>query len=341
MNVLLGLDSFFTNQINDDDKCKIARVSSVYSGLYQVEQDNKSMIVACTGSFYKEITSKADQPVVGDWVLLDNGNNICRLLKRKTKVSRASTSSSHEEQILAANVDVAFVVTSLNKEYNINKIERFIIMVQDHGIKPVIVLSKIDLNRSDITQYLQELKMRFPEVDVFATTIYEKDTVMSLYNYLNQGQTSVFIGSSGVGKSSMINALLNSNVLRVGSIRETDDKGKHTTTNGRLLQLENGSFLIDTPGIRALNLWLEDSSLTNSFDDISILAADCKFSNCTHTCEPGCNVIKALKNGSLSEERYQSYTHYKKLLYYSSLSQDAGERIRYKAKVKRMSKNDR
>jgi ribosome biogenesis GTPase / thiamine phosphate phosphatase len=254
-------------------------------------------------------------PAVGDWVALsrdDSGTyTIHVILPRKSKISRKDAGRVTGEQVIATNVDVAFIVTSLNKDLNLRRLERYLAIARQSEVEPVIVLNKADIC-PDAGPAIDDVKAIAPGVPVFSISATEKTGIGTLAPYLKEGKTVVLLGSSGVGKSTIINALEGFGRQKVGDIREDDSRGRHTTTSRELIILENGGVVIDNPGMRELQLWDAGGGLAETFRDIEELMKQCKFSDCQHDTEPGCAIKMALKEGTLSEVRMESYRKLKR-----------------------------
>ncbi len=249
-------------------------------------------------------------PAVGDWVALsrdDSGTyTIQAILPRKSKISRKDAGRATGEQVIATNVDAAFIVTSLNKDLNLRRLERYLAVARQSGVEPVIVLNKSDIC-ADIEGKAADVKAIAPGVPVLAISATERTGLERLSPYLKEGKTAVLLGTSGVGKSTIINALEGYGRQRVGDIREDDGRGRHTTTARELIILDSGGIIIDSPGMRELQLWDGGDGLAETFQDIAELATRCKFSDCKHDTEPGCAIKKALKEGTLAQVRLDSY----------------------------------
>lgn len=249
-------------------------------------------------------------PAVGDWVAVSTDSTdthtIAAILPRKSKVSRKDAGRVTGEQVIATNVDFAFIVTSLNKDLNLRRLERYLSIARQSGAEPVIVLNKADIceNTGELMGTVKELA---PDVPVYAISAARRTGLEQLSTYLQEGKTIALLGSSGVGKSSIINALEGTERQKVGEIREDDSRGRHVTTARELIVLEKGGVIIDNPGMRELQLWDAVDGLQDTFRDIEDLAGQCKFSDCAHQTEPGCAVKKALRDGSLAEVRLESY----------------------------------
>lgn len=339
MNILpqYGFEDFFRNQLKNTTKDEQpARVIAVYKDLYKLILENGEINCKLSSKYYSKISSNEDFPTVGDWVIVNKDNYIINVMNRKTKISRKLSGKRKDEQILAANVDIIFIVTSLNKDFNINKLSKFIVTSYNSGATPIIVLSKLDIC-SNVEYYRTQIENISPGIKIICTSSYEKIGIENIVNELQTGNTAVFIGSSGVGKSTLVNELLNDNIQKVSCVRTSDDSGRHTTTHRELFIVNNKYCIIDTPGIRELTLFLNDEHNTG-FSDIENLSHYCKFSNCKHINEPGCAVKNAVANNEISHERYKSYMKLQKELYFSTLSSNIGEKINFKKKVKRQSK---
>jgi ribosome biogenesis GTPase len=249
-------------------------------------------------------------PAVGDWVALSRDNSgtytIHAILPRKSKISRKDAGRATGEQVIAANIDVAFIMTSLNRDLNMRRLERYLAVVRQSVVDPVIVLSKLDICE-DIDAKANDVKAIAPDVPVHAISATEGTGMEQLSPYLQEGITVVLLGSSGVGKSTLINALEGAERQKVCEIREDDSRGRHTTTVRELIMLEKGGVIIDNPGMRELQLWDAGEGLQNTFQDIQELASQCKFADCRHETEPGCMIKKAIAEGALSQVRFDSY----------------------------------
>lgn len=249
-------------------------------------------------------------PAVGDWVALSKDNTgtytIHAILNRKNKISRKDAGRATGEQVIAANIDVAFIMTSLNRDLNLRRLERYLAVVRQSRVDPVIVLNKSDIC-TDVDAMINDVKAIAPDVPVYAISATEGLGMELLSQYLQDGKTVVLLGSSGVGKSTLINALEGIERQKVCEIREDDSRGRHTTTVRELIMLESGGAIIDNPGMRELQLWDAREGLQNTFRDIEDLMSQCKFSDCRHETEPGCMIKRAIEEGTLLQVRYDSY----------------------------------
>jgi ribosome biogenesis GTPase len=243
---------------------------------------------------------------------------IQKILPRKTIIKRKrgdkdKIGSRVEIQVIGTNIDVAFIVESVNRDYNLNRIERYFAITKDQGIKPVVILNKIDLiSKQELDLIVVQTKERFNDLDVILTSTLNKKGLEELKTYLEKGKTYCFLGSSGVGKSSLINKLIGSNAIKTGDISKYSDRGKHVTTSREMYFLENGGIVIDNPGIREVGLANVSTGIDDSFEEIFEIGKKCKYKNCTHTNEPGCEVLKAVKQGKLDENKYNNYLNLKK-----------------------------
>jgi ribosome biogenesis GTPase len=295
---------------------KKARVISEHKGAYKVKNENGEFLAKVTGKKMFNALSREDYPAVGDWVLIDELPEeqavIREILPRNTIIKRKSVRKDGS-QIIATNIDVVFVVESVGRDYNLNRFERYFAIARDGGIKPAIIINKIDLISSqELGSLLEKTKKRFPDVDVLAISIVEGEGIDELKSYMQKDKTYCFLGSSGVGKSSLINKLLGKNIIRTENISISTGKGKHTTTNREMYFLENGAIVIDNPGMREIGMTDTGSGIDNLFDDITILAKKCKYTDCTHIHEKGCAVLDAVKLGKLDKEKYLNYINLKK-----------------------------
>lgn len=310
----LGFNDQFKKMAEAYKGLYVGRVLSQSKDLYQVICENGEMMAEVSGKFRFEANSSSDFPAVGDFVMLDrnsdvNGNAIIRhVLPRKSVFIRKAAGTSMDEQVVASNIDTVFLCMSLNNDFNLRRLERYLSIGWDSGAIPVIVLTKADLCE-DVEERLVEVESVAVGAEVLVTSSMTEDGYTQLLEYMKENETAAFIGSSGVGKSTLINRLIGQNKLDTSGLRN-DDKGRHTTTRRELILLENGSMVIDTPGMRELGL--ESADLSKAFSDIDDLALECKFRDCTHTNEPGCAVRNAIRDGILSEDRLLSYQKLKK-----------------------------
>jgi len=246
-----------------------------------------------------------ERPAVGDWVLMEEAR-IVALLPRHTGIKRGAAGEHYHQQVIAANIDTVFIVSGLDADYNPRRIERYLLLVGSGGAQPVVVLTKAD--RTDLVdEAVDALADTAREVPVLAVNARDAGSAAVLSPWLRPGHTIVLVGSSGAGKSTLINTLLGDERMRTGAVRDSDDRGRHTTTYRALLTLPSGACIIDTPGMRELKPTGEEDLAEGGFDDIEALAAQCRFRNCAHQREPGCAVREAIERGDLDEERFANY----------------------------------
>jgi ribosome biogenesis GTPase len=287
------------------------RVSVQHRGAYDVLTALGELRCDVRGRLYEESSSPADLPAVGDWVAVTPrpgeaaSGTVEAVLPRRTRFSRKQAWQATEEQVLAANVDVVFIVTSLNEELSLRRLERYLILGRESGALPVVVLTKADLH-ADPDGVVAEVETIAGDVPVVAISSVTGSGLERVRSYLAPGTTAALLGSSGVGKSTLVNTLAGADLLETQEIRE-DGKGRHTTTRRELIQLPSGALVIDTPGMRELQLWVADEGLEESFGDVTALFEHCRFADCAHDAEPGCAVKQAIEDGTLDPERWESY----------------------------------
>ena len=303
----LGLSSFFTRQLasGELEQGNLARIIEVQRSGVTASNGSDSTTITLGGSWYQ--VSPDQRPTVGDWVLLDKPRQkIVRILERKSVFKRVAAGSRLEMQLLAANVDILFIVTSCNEEFKESRLERYLALALEADVEPVVVLTKAD-KINDPEAYLNRVHLIDASLSVLLVNALDKDSLGRLKAWVTDGTTVALVGSSGVGKSTILNTLTRSESNQTGAIREQDSKGRHTTSFRSLHRLPDGGLLLDVPGIRELKVAQLDSSLTDAFLDIDTLGAQCKYNDCAHNDEPGCAVRQAIGDGEIDERRLSNY----------------------------------
>ena len=344
-----GLKENIKEKIGTDKT--VARIITTHKDRYEIVCDKGNGFAKIKRGCYYD-NPNSIYPTTGDFVLIewnDSGDSmIYETLKRDSSFSRTASSSdrnrelhSQHEQLVAANFDYVFIMQSLNNNYNINRIERYLSLAWESGGIPVIVLTKSDLV-PNAKEYIDEVQDIAFGVDVYAISCINGQGLEDLKKYFSKGNTIVFLGSSGVGKSTLVNTLYGKEVMKTSEIREDDSRGRHTTTSRNLIMLPNGAMIIDTPGMRELGMWNAEDGINKTFSDIEELTTMCKYSDCTHTSEPGCKVLEAIENGELSRERFEQYIKLQKESKYNTDSEqylrDKREKFREIAKINKKSK---
>ncbi|CAH0530363.1 ribosome small subunit-dependent GTPase A [Vibrio hippocampi] len=296
----LGWKSFFQQQLTLDDyeDTSVARIIAHHRSGYIVATE--------TQEFHLEHHISHPQMTVGDWILIDSELRFKRLLERKSLFSRKAPGSKLEQQFIAANVDTVFIVCSLNHDFNLSRIERYLALVNESQAQTVIVLTKMDLC-PDVESMRQQVQSLDPFMVVETVNSLDNYSLKGLKSWCGQSQTVAFMGSSGVGKSTLVNSLLSNQAQATGGIREDDSKGRHTTTSRSMHKMPDGGLLLDTPGMREIQLAGNETGVAETFADIESLIEQCRFSDCQHQNEPGCAVRKALQQGSIEERRLDNY----------------------------------
>ncbi len=317
----------------------IGRIASEYKNKYRIYTERGEFTGQISGKQRYLARSSEDFPVVGDWVAISHHNHneavIHGILPRKSKFSRKTAGKVTSEQIIAANIDIVFLVNALNQDFNLRRMERYLTLVWESGANPIIILSKADIC-TDLQEKLSQVEsvaFGVPELVISAMMNTGLDQVKK---HIPEDKTIALLGSSGAGKSTLVNALLGKEVQRVNEVREKDDKGKHTTTTRDLFLLPGGGIIIDTPGMRELQLWQADQGLSQTFEDVMYYAGQCRFRDCSHRNEPDCAVRNALNNGELDRKRYENYVKMQKELAYLSRKENKSELLSEKERIKKL-----
>jgi len=340
----LGWSEFFEANFKSltetGDAC--GRVTIVHKNTFWVHTQAGEMLAEISGKLRHEATTRSELPVVGDWVVCRSRPEANRLiiravLPRRTSFARKIAGPRTEEQIVAANIDSLFLLSSLNQDFNVRRIERYLVLAWESGANPIIILSKADLC-DRVTQAIKEVKTVAPGVPIHSVSVVTREGLDDIAQYFKVGHTVAFLGSSGVGKSTLINYLLGVNHFEVQTVREHDDRGKHTTTHRELVMITSGGLVLDTPGMREMQLWDGEESLPLVFADIDAIAAECFFSDCRHEDEPRCAIREALIAGEIESERFASYSKLQKELHYLARKRDKLSEILEKKKWKKLSR---
>ncbi|RPI17945.1 MAG: ribosome small subunit-dependent GTPase A [Ignavibacteriae bacterium] len=346
MNLLksFGFKDFFKEHFSEfsENGFSPARVAVENKNNYILYSEFGELTAELSGKFYFNYEDKGDYPAVGDWVVIrplpdEQKALIEHVLPRMNSFSRKAAGTKTDEQVIAANIDVLFIMTSLNKELNIRRMERYLTLALDRGLQPVVILSKADLCE-DIDSKMMSMENIIKNIPVHIVSSVKKEGIDELKKYFEGNKTAAIVGSSGVGKSTFINALLGEDRLTVKDITAYKDKGVHTTSRRELILLPDGGMIIDTPGMRELQLWDGGDGLSDVFEDIEALFSNCKFSDCKHESEPGCAVREAIKSGELDEDRYNSYLKMQKEVNYFERRKDQKALLEEKKKWKKIHK---
>ena len=330
----LGLTIWFEEQAIKlgEPEHSLARVTVIDRGRYTVRSGYEELDAKTTGKFMFAAKATRDMPCVGDWVLveyhdLDNSASIHTLLPRRSFLRRKTAGKGIEFQMIAANIDAAFIVQSCHYDFNVSRLERYLVMASEGNVEPLIILTKTDLvSAGEVDRLISEIRTIGIHARVVALSNLTGEGLHLVKEAMEPGKTYCVVGSSGVGKSTLINKLTGENSLRTGEVSDSGE-GKHTTVRRQLFVLDEGAMLIDTPGMREVGILHAREGLDENFDDIRELALGCHFSDCGHTNEPRCAIIKALEGGTLLKHHYEDYLKLKKE---SELNEKAYTRMRQK-----------
>lgn len=325
----------------------IGRIVEKQYNTYKVQIESGIEKAKLKGTYFESVQNKSDFPCVGDWVEVIEDQGLLRIekvLKRRTQISRKSAGNATQEQVIAANIDYVIIVLGLDggRNYSDRLLERFIAIAWNSGATPLVVLNKADLNsEAEFVKFQAEAIA--PGVEILITSVEDGTGIAKLLEYLAKGKVGVFIGPSGVGKSTLTNALLKKEVQHTNEIRQKDKRGRHTTSASFMFELENGAYIIDSPGLREVQAWAEEQDIDDTFNEIAELAEYCQYRNCKHEGEPGCAVQAELEKGYINPERYDSYLHLKKELAFLNrrkAEQNSSVERQYEKKFSKMVKHE-
>jgi ribosome biogenesis GTPase len=326
--VKIGLDKRLLETIDLEslEQFEIARVIAVHKDSYTVSNGEVDVLAELVGKIIFSASSPVDYPAVGDWVLAnfydENSFGIIHeVLSRKSLLKRKTPGKKVDFQLIAANIDVAFIVQSLNDNFNLRRLERYLVMVNESNIQPIILLSKSDLLASeDIATRIDEIQKIMPRLQVIPFSNENETGLSSVKGIMQSGLTYCLLGSSGVGKTTLINNLIGESIYKTKTVSKKESKGRHATTHRQLIKLDFGAMVVDTPGMRELGNFSVDTGLDETFFEIITLSEKCHFNDCTHVGEKGCAVLKAIEKGQLSSDRYQNYIKMTKESTYNEMS---------------------
>jgi ribosome biogenesis GTPase len=324
----LGFDKWFQDNVDPEslEGHEIARVIAVHKDSYMINNGENDVFAELVGKIIYNAASPIDYPAVGDWVLVNfyderTHSIIHDILPRKFLLKRKTPGKKIDFQLIAANIDVAFIVQSLDENFNLRRLERYLVMINESNIKPIVLLSKSDLLTSEeVVGKIGEIQKIMPRLHVLPFSNENVSGLKNVKDLLNPGLTYCMLGSSGVGKTTLLNNLIGKPIFKTKTVREKDRKGRHATTYRQLIKLDCGAMVIDTPGMRELGNFLVETGLDETFVEITELSEKCQFSDCTHVNEKGCAVLIALVDGQLSEKRYQNYIKMNKESIYNEMS---------------------
>lgn len=315
----IGFSSFFTNKLESTNSdFSIARVTTVNKESFNLFDGEKEYFGRLTGNMMYASESPEDFPTVGDFVLFQKFDEdsvviIHKVIERQNLLKRKSSGKKVDYQLIGANIDYAIIIQALDNDFNINRLERYLTMVQEFNVEPILLFSKADLiSDEELNKIIENVTSRVHESKIISFSNLEEKSLEKIKQFLLPEKTYCLIGSSGVGKTTLINNLIKKNEFATKEVREADSKGKHTTTNRHLIFLNNGSMIVDTPGMRELANISAADGIDQTFDEITELGNNCMFSDCSHTLEKGCEILKALESGDLDSNRYENFLKLKK-----------------------------
>ena len=324
----LGFGKWFQENVDpaDQHRFDIARVMAVHKDSYMINNGEKDVSAELVGKMIYSAESPFDYPAVGDWVFAnfydENTFSIIHdILPRKSLLKRKTPGKKVDFQLIAANIDVAFIVQSLDTNFNLSRLERYLVMVKEGNIRPVVLLSKSDfLDKETIAKRVKEIHTTMPSLQVEPFSNKCESDLKKIMDLLIPQKTFCLLGSSGVGKTTLLNNLVGKSEYKTRTVRGKDKKGRHTTTYRQLIKLDCDAMVIDTPGMRELGNFSIETGIEDTFTEIAELAEQCQFNDCTHINEKGCAVLNAVENGQVTETRYQNYVKMKKESIFNEMS---------------------
>jgi ribosome biogenesis GTPase len=324
----IGYSDWFKSRVDDKNIAshEVARVVSVHKDSYIVTKGGGEVFAELSGNLLYCAETASDLPTTGDWVYADFYDDdthaiIYGVFPRKTLLKRKTAGKLVDFQLVAANIDVAFIIQSLDDNFNLRRLERYLVMANETWIEPIILLSKCDLiTKEEVNEIKKSVVAVAPQITVMEFSNFSRQNIDSIISLLKNGYTYCMLGSSGVGKTTLLNSIIGNEQFETQPVSKIKSKGRHTTTSRQLVRLESGAMIIDTPGMRELGSMSVDDGLEETFSEILELIKSCKFANCTHTNEKGCAILAAIEAGDLSEQRYKNYVKMKKESEFNRLS---------------------
>ncbi len=324
----LGFDLWFQDNTGPAhmEGPEMARVMAVHKDTYTINNGEVDVLAELIGKIIYSADSPLDYPAVGDWVSANFYDEntfsiIHEILPRKSLLKRKTPGKKIDFQLIAANIDAAFVVQSLDDNFNLRRLERYLVMINESSIRPIVLLSKSDLlNSQEVENRTSEIHKIMPRLQVQPFSNKNESGLKSVKSLLAPGLTYCLLGSSGVGKTTLLNNLMGESLFKTRTIREKDGKGRHATTSRQLIMLDCGAMLVDTPGMRELGNFSVETGLDETFEEISVLSEQCQFNDCTHLNEKGCAVLRALENEQIAESRYRNFIKMTRESIYSEMS---------------------
>lgn len=324
----IGFDKWFQDNVDPERLAglEIARVIAVHKDSYTINNGENDVLAELVGKMIYSAASPVDYPTVGDWVLANFYDEktfsiIHKILPRKSLLKRKTPGKKIDFQLIAANIDTAFIIQSLDENFNLRRLERYLVMINENNIRPIVLLSKSDLLTSeDVENRINEIQKIMPCLHVQPFSNKNESGLKKVKDLLNPGRTYCLLGSSGVGKTTLLNNLIGESIFTTKKVREKNGKGRHATTYRQLIRLDCAAMVVDTPGMRELGNFSVKLGIDETFAEITALSEKCQFNDCTHIDEKGCAILNAVENDRLSEKRYQSYIKMKKESAYNEMS---------------------